>query len=217
MQKGKAPINSGGRPVVRPIEVIFFPKRNAISAVALAGGVKHAQPLPKGAVELQASSHGLGSGVAEPPDGVEWVIPGPPAQSAREKGEVEARQAGRPSGVGVERRAHERLPVAMTAHCRIGPRHLRARVTDISVGGLLLKTEEMAPVGAQVRLAVNIPQPSGVRVCVLAGEVARLEVDRFGNQRGLGVRLSATSIAPVDRASLGEFVRMRGYPLALAS
>jgi uncharacterized protein (TIGR02266 family) len=86
----------------------------------------------------------------------------------------------------VEKRRFRRVPVELVAHCRIGARYVRDAISDLSVGGLFLKTREMVREGSEVRVALALPFAEGPRYCTLVGAVVRIERDARG-QRGVGV------------------------------
>jgi len=111
------------------------------------------------------------------------------------------------SGV-MEKRGFPRIPVTLTAHCRIGNRYVKDAVADLSEGGLYLKTKEPAREGTPVRVALALPFGDGPKYCTLVGAVARVDRDARGLLRGLGV--SFTSELPgTERAALTGFLRAR--------
>ncbi len=57
----------------------------------------------------------------------------------------------------MEKRGFPRIPVTLTAHCRIGNRYVKDAVADLSEGGLYLKTREPAREGTPVRVALALP------------------------------------------------------------
>jgi hypothetical protein len=79
------------------------------------------------------------------------------------------------SAVSLEKRRQPRLSIELTAHCRIGDRHLRETLADISLTGLFLKTPSAAEPGSQVRIALALPYVDGPRFCTLVGNVVRTE------------------------------------------
>jgi hypothetical protein len=105
-----------------------------------------------------------------------------------------------------EKRAHTRLPVSLTAHCRLGNRYVREPVADLSLGGLLLKTREPVREGTPVRVAVSLPMPEGPRICTLAGTVTRVQKDPRGLRAGVGVYFDAHEIGPVDHTVLNRYL-----------
>ncbi len=105
----------------------------------------------------------------------------------------------------IEKRVAPRVPVALTAHCRIGTRYVRDPVADLSLQGLYLKTREPAREGTRVRVAMALPDREGTRFCTLDGSVARIDIDARGILRGLGVRF-ANELDPIDRQALESFV-----------
>jgi uncharacterized protein (TIGR02266 family) len=107
---------------------------------------------------------------------------------------------------GVEKRVFRRLPVALTAHCRIGNRYVRDAIADLSEGGLYLRTREPAREGTPVRVAVALPHQEGPRFCTLVGSVARLDRDERGILKGLGVSFSGEETAPLDRLTLQRYL-----------
>lgn len=106
-----------------------------------------------------------------------------------------------------EKRASRRVPVRLTAHCRIGNRFVRDPIGDLSRGGLYLKTQEPAKEGIPVRIALALPAEDGPRFCTLVGNVARVEKDERGRLVGLGVSFSDQEIAQLDRATLDAFLQ----------
>lgn len=109
-----------------------------------------------------------------------------------------------------EKRGSQRVPVELTAHCRIGNRYVRDPIVDLSEGGLLLRTREVAKAGTPIRVAVALPYQEGPRYCTLVGAVARVERDERGLLRGLGVSFSREEIAKNDRSNLVGFLSQRG-------
>jgi uncharacterized protein (TIGR02266 family) len=96
------------------------------------------------------------------------------------------------------------VQVALTAHCRIGNRFVREAVSDLSAGGLYLKTRELAPRGTPVRVALALPMAEGPHYCTLVGSVARVDRDARGFARGLGVAFESA-----DREALQGFLAQR--------
>lgn len=105
-----------------------------------------------------------------------------------------------------EKRVFARVPVALTAHCRIGNRFIRDAVADLSEGGLYLKTREPAREGTPVRVAIALPHRDGPRFCTLVGNVARVDRDQRGVLRGLGVSFTADEIGSNDYNTLQSFI-----------
>lgn len=105
-----------------------------------------------------------------------------------------------------EKRVFVRVPVVLTAHCRIGNRFIRDAVADLSEGGLYLKTREPAREGTQVRVAIALPHNEGPRFCTLVGNVARVDRDKRGMLKGLGVSFSADEIGSTDYSTLQSFI-----------
>jgi hypothetical protein len=103
---------------------------------------------------------------------------------------------------GAEKRTSPRIPVMLTAHCRIGNRHVKDAVADLSKGGLYLKTKEPAKQGTPVRVALAL----GQSICTLVGEVRRVDRDQKGSLRGLGVAFTATEISIMDQQALQGFL-----------
>ena len=105
-----------------------------------------------------------------------------------------------------EKRGFTRVPVSLTAHCRIGNRFVRDAVADLSTGGLYLKTKEPAREGTPVRVALALPHQEGPRFCTLVGNVARVDRDGRGILKGLGVCFDATEMGLHDRSTLARFI-----------
>lgn len=105
-----------------------------------------------------------------------------------------------------EKRCFPRVPVTLTAHCRIGNRFVRDALGDLSEGGLYLRTKERAREGTPVRVALALPFDDGPRVVTLVGSVVRVDRDRLGQARGLGVSFAGKEIQKNDRASLNGFI-----------
>lgn len=105
-----------------------------------------------------------------------------------------------------EKRVFVRVPVVLTAHCRIGNRFIRDAVADLSEGGLYLKTREPAREGTPVRVALALPHQEGPRFCTLVGNVARVDRDQRGILKGLGVSFSADEIGSSDYTTLQSFI-----------
>ncbi len=107
---------------------------------------------------------------------------------------------------GQEKRVFVRVPVVLTAHCRIGNRFIRDAVADLSEGGLYLKTREPAREGTQVRVALALPHQEGPRFCTLVGNVARVDRDQRGVLKGLGVSFAPEEIGATDFTTLQTFI-----------
>ncbi len=105
-----------------------------------------------------------------------------------------------------EKRVFVRVPVALTAHCRIGNRFIRDTIADVSNGGLYLKTREPAREGTAVRVALALPHQEGPQFCTLVGNVARVDRDHRGILKGLGVRFSSDEIGSPDYVALQTFI-----------
>jgi uncharacterized protein (TIGR02266 family) len=105
-----------------------------------------------------------------------------------------------------EKRSHPRRVVSLTAHCRIGNRFIRDAVSDLSQGGLYLKTKEPAREGTPVRVALALPHGDGPRFCTLVGNVARVDRDARGRLVGLGVSFDNTQTTQHDRSTLSTFI-----------
>ena len=105
-----------------------------------------------------------------------------------------------------ERRSSPRLPVTLTAHCRIGNRFVRDAVSDLSVGGLYLRTREPAREGTPVRVALALPATDNPHYCTLVGNVARVDRDGRGLLKGLGVSFMDTEMAQLDRSALQGYL-----------
>jgi Tfp pilus assembly protein PilZ len=112
-----------------------------------------------------------------------------------------------PKGSPTEKRAAQRVPVSLTAHCRIGHRFVREPVADLSLGGLYLKTrEQVVKKGIPVRVALALPYSDGPRFCTLAGQVVRIDRDAKGKLVGMGVSFAGEEIAAVDRSTLETYL-----------
>jgi hypothetical protein len=114
-----------------------------------------------------------------------------------------------------EKRVSRRVPVALTAHCRIGTRHLKDAVVDLSQGGLYLETRAAASVGTPVRMALALPAAGGAsmpraEICTLVGAVTRQALDARGRPKGLGVAFEEAAIDPSHRRTLAGFLHSRG-------
>jgi uncharacterized protein (TIGR02266 family) len=105
-----------------------------------------------------------------------------------------------------EKRVFPRIPVALTAHCRIGNRFVRDAVADLSEGGLYLRTREPAREGTPVRVALALPFLDGPKFCTLVGTVARVDRDGRGVLRGLGVCFQEVDTHLSDREALKGFL-----------
>ncbi len=105
-----------------------------------------------------------------------------------------------------EKRVFVRVPVVLTAHCRIGNRFIRDAVADLSEGGLYLKTREPAREGTPVRVALALPHQEGPRFCTLVGNVARVDRDQRGILKGLGVCFTTEEIGASDFTTLQSFI-----------
>jgi hypothetical protein len=107
----------------------------------------------------------------------------------------------------MEKRSARRVPVSLTAHCRIGNRFVREPVADLSRGGLYLKSRQPgAREGIPVRVALALPHAEGPRFCTLAGQVVRLDRDSNGRLCGMGVSFAADQIAQLDRTMLDDYL-----------
>lgn len=106
-----------------------------------------------------------------------------------------------------EKRVFVRVPVALTAHCRIGNRFIRDPVADLSEGGLYLKTREPAREGTSVRVALALPHLEGPRFCTLVGNVARVDRDPRGILKGLGVSFASDEIGSTDFTVLQSYIQ----------
>jgi hypothetical protein len=106
----------------------------------------------------------------------------------------------------MEKRGSPRIPVTLTAHCRIGNRYVKDAVADLSEGGLYLRTREPAREGTPVRVALALPFVDGPRYCTLVGLVARVDRDARGFLKGLGVSFDG-SLPSGDREALHGFLK----------
>lgn len=104
-----------------------------------------------------------------------------------------------------EKRDSRRVSVTLTAHCRLGNRHVRDAICDVSRGGLYLKTREPVREGTEVRVAMALPWAEGHRFCTLVGNVARVDRDSRGILRGWGVRIAPQTDSN-DRQTLEHFL-----------
>jgi hypothetical protein len=105
-----------------------------------------------------------------------------------------------------DKRTFPRLPVELTGHCLVGNRFLRNGIANLSLGGLLLRTNEGARQGLPVRVAVALPFPDGVRFCSVAGSVARLVRDPIGLLQGIGVAFERGAMNAPNRTLLTRFL-----------
>lgn len=105
-----------------------------------------------------------------------------------------------------EKRGAPRVPVSLTAHCRIGNRFVREPVADISIGGLYLKSNEPVKEGAEIRVALALPYADGPRFCTLAGCIVRIDRDERGRLCGVGVSFQPDAMASTDLETLETFV-----------
>ena len=105
-----------------------------------------------------------------------------------------------------EKRGFTRIPVTLTAHCRIGNRFVRDAVADLSEGGLYLKTREPAREVTPVRVAIAVPHVEGTTFGTLVGTVARVDRETRGILKGLGVSFDDTEMAQHDRTTLHGFI-----------
>ncbi|MBI3184532.1 MAG: PilZ domain-containing protein [Myxococcales bacterium] len=108
-----------------------------------------------------------------------------------------------------EKRGAARVPVALTAHCRIGSRYVRDPIADLSVIGLYLRTREPAREGTPVRVALALPHSHGPRFCMLVGNVARIDRDGHGHLQGLGVSFAEEQMSALDVDALRDFIGAR--------
>ncbi len=99
-----------------------------------------------------------------------------------------------------ERRADQRLPLSLTAHCQVGTDYTRSHVIDMSRSGIGLTTETPWPPGTSLRVAMALPHHEGPKFCTLAGTVVR---SRPG---GVGVRLDDSKVSRSDREVLSGFL-----------
>lgn len=114
-----------------------------------------------------------------------------------------------------DKRVFHRVPVTLTAHCRLGNRFLREAVGNLSIGGLYLRTRERAREGTPIRVALALPHGDGPRICTLAGTVVRVDRDEHGLSNGLGVRFEEKEISELDRQTLRRFVTLQGGSVAV--
>jgi hypothetical protein len=105
-----------------------------------------------------------------------------------------------------EKRRATRVPVRLTAHCRIGHRIVRDSIADLSSSGLYLRTRAAAAEGTLVRVALALPFSEGPKVCTLVGAVARVDRDGRGLRQGLGVALSVVEMSAADLDALAGFL-----------
>jgi hypothetical protein len=115
-----------------------------------------------------------------------------------------------------EKRSARRVPVTLTAHCRIGNRFVRQPIADLSASGLYLKAREPgAKEGIPVRVALALPYADGPRFCTLVGQVVRIDRDEHGHLKGIGVSFTEDQIAAVDRATLEQYLRGKSVQKAV--
>lgn len=104
--------------------------------------------------------------------------------------------------IGVERRTDPRLPIEVDVQVEGGARRFTATSIDLSVGGMLIATSEIVPVGVEVILSFALPNGSELRVL---GTVRwRRPLEEGG---GLGVAFFC--LEPEARATLERFCRVR--------
>lgn len=107
-----------------------------------------------------------------------------------------------------EKRSFLRVPVTLTAHCRLGNRYVRDAIADLSPGGLYLRTKEPAKAGTPVRVALALPYKEGPKFCTLVGNVARIDRDPRGRPLGLGVSFEEDEMSAVDVKALHGFLEI---------
>ena len=108
-----------------------------------------------------------------------------------------------------EQRQENRLPVSLTAHCQLGTRYLRETLNDLSESGLFLCTQEAAPEGAEVRVALALPHADGMKFCTLTGKVVRVQRAASGVREGLAIAFDDSTPA-FDRDMLRGFLSLWG-------
>lgn len=114
-----------------------------------------------------------------------------------------------PATVPLERRRDARMPVTLTAHCQIGSRYVRDMLSDISLGGLFMRTDEPASDGSAVRVALALPYADGLRFCTLTGTVVRTAREAGGRRAGVAIAFDDES-DPFDREMLRGFLALWG-------
>lgn len=81
-----------------------------------------------------------------------------------------------PSFPQLERRQHQRYPITAQSECILAVNRAQATTLNISSGGVFLKTDEILPVGDQIRVLINWPvlldQRCPLRL-VITGKVLR--------------------------------------------
>lgn len=105
-----------------------------------------------------------------------------------------------------EKRGSKRVPVALTAHARIGNRFVKEALGDISAGGLYLRTREPAKEGSEVTVALSLPATDGSRICTLVGNVVRIDKDHRGKLLGVGVTFKGDAMSKADLDVLRGFL-----------
>jgi len=101
-----------------------------------------------------------------------------------------------------ERRAEQRLPLSLAAHCQVGTDYTRGHLVDVSRRGIGLRTEQPWPAGTDVRVAVALPHHEGPKFCTLAGRVVR------ARPGGVGLRLDEAKSSRTDREVLSGFLAL---------
>ncbi|MBS2027043.1 MAG: PilZ domain-containing protein [Deltaproteobacteria bacterium] len=99
-----------------------------------------------------------------------------------------------------ERRADQRLPLSLTAHCQVGTDYSRSDVVDVSRSGIGLRTDTPWPPGTSLRVAMALPHHEGPKFCTLTGTVVR------ARPGGVGVRLDDSKASRSDRDVLAGFL-----------
>jgi uncharacterized protein (TIGR02266 family) len=106
-----------------------------------------------------------------------------------------------------EKRQHVRVPVALTVNYATRGALKRDLATDLSPGGLFVRTPDPLPVGTEVDLSVVVA-PSGTRISVRGRVCWRREHEP---NKGMGIEFTGI-LGPVLADMVEETRRDRGVP-----
>jgi uncharacterized protein (TIGR02266 family) len=104
-----------------------------------------------------------------------------------------------------ERRSEMRVFLEVPINLRSEHRLLTASMSNLSVGGVFIRSEDVLPVGRAVELTFNLPERGGLTA---HGVVVWQRPASVGGSPGFGVRF--TDIAEPARKVLDDFVRRTG-------